>query len=129
METLKTKFISNADYVLKDNEALSSESISIKEMFTKSIVNAHNEKVRSHFETLSELDIEYGKFLNTKGTINDLLVANAKVQILSLARSMFVGSIKNYESSLTEFKGQVQFRLNVTIAIFAIVVSMIGIGV
>lgn len=127
MEELKKSYIESASSVLSDNEDLASASITFKEMFTKSVVSSNKEKLRKHFEILSDLDKKYVKNLTTNGTINDLLIRNAKIQILAESRNMLVSAIKNYESSLTEYEGQVKFRLNITIALIAIIVSIIGV--
>ena len=127
MEELKNKFIEISSEVLTDNGGLASSSLTFREIFNQETLNSHKTKLHAYFETLSDLDEEYAKHLSTSGTINDLLMKNAKVQILSLSRTMLVGAIKNYESSLSEFEGQVKFRLNTTIAVVAIVVSVIGV--
>jgi hypothetical protein len=127
MEKLKKQFIELASAVLKDNEELASCSITFKKMLDKKIVSSHKKKLREHFKALSGIDEQYVEYLNPNGSINDLQMKNAKLQILTLSRNMLVNAIKNYESSLTEFEGQVNFRLNITIAVIAIVISIVGV--
>jgi len=128
LETLKTNFISNAGYVLADNKELALAAISFKEMFGKAIVEEHDKKLMTHFDKLLELDLEYGTTLNRsgKGTYNEIQIGAAKLQILSQSRAMLVDAIAGYGNTLIEYKGQVKFRLNVTIALMALLVSVVG---
>lgn len=129
MVELKNKFIGASEAIIVDNKALAKASIGFREMFCKRVVGEHKTKVQAHFEKLVELDRYYASFLNTGGALNDLLMRNAQVQILTLGRSMVTGALKDYESSLTEFEGQVQFRLNVTLSVVALLVSLVGLYV
>ena len=128
MQHLTENYIQESSIILTDNESLASQSIGIKEMFSQTLVAEHRKKLRCHFQKLSELDREYAAFLVPHGTINELLMRNSAVQIMTQGRNMLVGAVKNYESSLNEFEGQLKFRVNITIALFAIVISMVGLA-
>ncbi|RJG09742.1 hypothetical protein D3879_16880 [Pseudomonas cavernicola] len=128
MEDLIKNYTASASIVLQDNEALAAASSGLREIFSRSVINEHKEKVRNHFQILLKLDEQYTKHLSPQGTINELSMKSAQIQILSQARSMFVGAIKNYESSLTELEGQFQFKVSTTLAIVAILISILLTG-
>lgn len=128
METLKNQFIALSSQIISDNKALAKEKIGFLEMFQKKVVGAHKKKIDEHFHTLAELDHRYAGFLRPQGSINELLMLNAQIQILTLSRSMATGALKNYEASITGFEGQLQFRLSVTLAVIALVVSIVSVG-
>lgn len=129
MQNLTDNYIRTSSEVLSDNELLASQSLGVKEMFSKSIITSHKDKLRSYFQKLADYDQEYATYLVAHGSINDLLMRNAAIQIMTQGRSMLVGAVKNYESSLVEFEGQLKFRVNITIALIAIVVSVVGLAV
>lgn len=126
MEALKNEFIATSKAIIADNKILARASIGFREMFSKRVVALHKNKIQAHFEEFDKLDRRYADFLNTGGVLNDLLMRNAKVQVLTWARAMVTGALKDYESTLMEFEGQVQFRLNVTLSVVALVVSLVA---
>lgn len=128
MQQLTESYIEASSQALSDNELLASQNIGIKEMFSKEQLTSHRERLRGHFQELSLFDREYATHLVAHGSINDLLMRNAAIQIMTQGRNMLVGAVKNYESSVTEFEGQLKFRVNITVALVAIVISIIGLA-
>ena len=126
MQQQVDSYIQRSSEVLQDNETLASSPMTMIETFRQTALASHKSKLREHFERLAELDGDYTRFLVAHGTINELQMRSAALQIAGQARGMLVGAIKNYESSIEQREGHLKFRLNVTIAIATIVVTLIG---
>jgi hypothetical protein len=119
-------YVQRSSEVLQDNGALAATPMTLAETFKQTAVTEHKSRLRGHFEKLAELDEEYTRFLVAHGSINELQMRSAALQIAGQARGMLVGAVKNYESSIEQREGHLKFRLNVTIGVIAIVVTLMG---
>lgn len=128
MEDVKRDFIKAAKSVTEDNALLAKATLGVVEMLYKKSTAEHKLKIEQHFQILIEIDDRYANLLNAGGALNDISLRNAQIQIVTFARSMFVGAILDYGSSITAYEGQVQFRINTVMALVALVVSILGVG-
>jgi len=125
LNTAKNLYITRSRQIINANESMAKDSYGFMEMITKSKLKRHKEKLGDFYAWLRECDEAYSKNISVSGSINDLLMKQAKLGIAEKARGVFISSLNSYEKELSNIEGNINFKLTTSMAVLAIVVSAV----
>ena len=126
LETAKDYYIIGSREIIDANELMAKDSYGVADMITRKKINGYKSKLGNYYDWLREYDEAYSESLSINGTVNDLQMKQTKAAIAGQARSLFVASLRGYESEIRNVEASLNFRLTTSIAIIAIVTSVIG---
>lgn len=126
MEALKNRYFSLNSAINRDLQDLNGLEISYLKSFRRRHIFVHRSKLQSHMETFEKLDTEYRSNLNTNGTLQDLLLKNAKVSVLEKARSLPNCALSEYQKTISGSEACINFNVTTAIALIALVLSFIS---
>lgn len=127
LDEVKDSYIAGSQKIVDASEELANDSFGFIEIFSKKKLKIHQGKVSKFYGWLREYDAKFSGRLSTQGGISTMQMRQAQVAIVSEARSLFVSSLSAFERELSDKEQTVNFRLSTTIALVAIVVSVVGI--
>ncbi|MUI53152.1 hypothetical protein [Aliivibrio fischeri] len=127
--TAKNLYITRSNEILDATELLSKQSYGLKEVFTNDHLKKAKAKLPEFYRWLKEYDEAYTSLLSMDGAIPDLNMRNAKVSIMERARNIYVLSLQGYEKELANIEASTNFKLSTGIALFAVLVSVVGVAV
>lgn len=132
LNNLILDYFSKSQEIKNASESLTSEERTLVDMFCKQSVKGAQSKIPEYYACLNDLDEIYSKHFSIKQTLppaagpTETEMLAAKLSVVSKSREVFVQSLSNFERSITEVEGALNFRLTTTLAIFAIAVSLLA---
>lgn len=129
LEDIKNSYIERSQEIFDATEKLSTDSYGFIEVFTQKKLKLGKADLKDYYIWLKEYDEAYTKNLTLNGTIGDLNMKNAKLNIIERSRAVFLSSLNGYERELSNIEASTNFKLSTGIAITAIVISIAGIAI
>ena len=123
--TAKDLYISYSRNIIDANEEMAKDRYGISEMFTRSKLSKYKNKLGEYYTWLRECDDVYSASLAPSTNVNDARLQQSTLDVVEKARAMFIFSLNSYEKELSNVEGNMNFRLTTSIAILAIIISIV----
>jgi len=126
MDELVNNYVKLCDKVTNQNLSLATNSFGLYVVFTRRKMTIYRDKLPGYYEEMKSLDVIYSNKFQITGALNDLNYLSSQLAIVSRAREMAISALSNYEKELSNIESALNFRLTTTIAVTAIVISIIS---
>ncbi|MBJ7555332.1 hypothetical protein [Marinomonas spartinae] len=127
-------YVKGAKSVNEASRTLATSERRLLSMFPKKIITDAQLSLTDFYTSLENADKIYTAQLKLIKSVSRAHGGNDAVDrlasqsiVVANARQVFVKSLSNFESNIANIENTLNFRINTTIALFAIVVSVIGI--
>jgi len=135
IKSLKEDFVSEFENIRDDylNGATKLHQISREIIIqrstkiTKKKIHEYKEKLALSYCELLEIDCKFSKVLRIKGGYSDNHPDTSDEEFISINRSFFISNLEKLEKEIMNIENAKQFRLTINIAIYATLISAIGI--
>jgi hypothetical protein len=129
MHEIKDHYLALREEVVVNSCEMSGRSVGFFNSFKHSYFQKHRAYLSAHYQRLNDIDTEFNRHFRMPGTVPDLNMLTMQLEVVSRARNLATDSLSAYETQVSNGEGGVNFRISTAIALFALVVSIVGIGI
>jgi len=129
MNDLINQYIALSEEVISQNNTMVTDNFNFIDSITRIKLNTYKNALPEYFKKLKELDEMYSSSFKATGAINDLNYLNAQLSIVAHSREMATSSLSNFETAISNTEDSLKFRLTISLAITAIVISIISMAI
>lgn len=127
-------YVEGVKSVNEESRSLATSKRRLLSMFSKRVITDAQSKLSGFYTSLENADELYTGKLKLIKTVSGAYDGKDGVDrlasqciVVSNARQLFINSLSSFESNIANIENVLNFRLNTTLALVAIVVSVIGI--
>ena len=124
LENIRDEYLSGA----KNLHQISCEIINQNSTkISKKEIKNYKEQIAQSYEKLLEIDCNFSKYLRIRGGHSNIHPDTSSQEFLLINRSFFISNLEKLEKEIVNIENAKKFRLSINIAIYATLISAIGI--
>lgn len=126
LDELRIMYAEKSQMILEATREVATDSYGFLQIFTKTKLSRAKLKLNEYYDWLTKYDEVYSKNLITVGTRADVTVKDLSLKMVDRSRELFISSLRGYENELSNVESSLNFQLTTSIALLAILFSVIG---
>lgn len=127
-DEIKSCYARSSTKILDSTKTLATDSYGMLEVFTGAKIGNAKKQLIDYYTTLGKLDDAYSECLQMTGSLNDLMMKNAKLATIERSRVIFMHSLDCFQRELSNVETSLNFKISTTMALVAIIFSIVGIS-
>ena len=125
-DELKSCYARSGAKILDSTKGLATDSYGMWEVLTRAKIGYAKKQLIDYYTTLGELDDAYSECLQMTGSLNDLMMKNAKLAIVERSRVIYIDSLDSFQRELSNVETTLNFKISTTMALVALILSSVG---